>query len=127
MKSSARASVPKSLYSKTALAAAAIALGQRARVSLSARGPRWIIEVSAEGRNPADLLLAQFLNEALSQNRRQAQLKQARPFAAAIISRLLTNGFVRPPADPLEELEPQVRADRIEETAQLMQRARGVR
>ncbi len=124
MSAAARASVPKSLYPKASLAAAALALGRRARVGLSAAGKRWLVEVGAEGRGDAAALLGELLNEALSHARRQARLKETKPFAAAVVARVLGKGFPAAPADPLEQLEPQVRLDRVEETSALLDRAR---
>ena len=124
MSAPARASVPKSVYPRASLAAAALALGRRARVGLSADGRRWRVEVAPEGRADGAALLGELLNEALSHARRQARLKYIKPFAAVIIARLLANGFPPAPADPLEQLEPQVRLDRAEETAALLALAR---
>jgi hypothetical protein len=120
----ARASVPKSVYPRASLAAAALALGRRASVGLSGGGGRWLVEVHPEGRGDAAALLGELLNEALSHARRQSRLKEAKPFAAAIVARLLGSGFPPAPADPLEQLEPQVRLDRAEETSALLDRAR---
>jgi hypothetical protein len=47
-----------------------------------------------------------------------------KPLVAAVAGRLLAKGFPPSPADPLEQLEPQVRLDRAEETAALLDRAR---
>ena len=124
MRAPARASLPKSVYPKASLSAAAIAVGRRARVSLSGAGSRWLVEVSPEGRGDAAALLGELLNEALSHARRQALLKEVKPFAAAVVARLLGMGFPASPPDPLEQLEPQVRLDRAEETAALLDRAR---
>lgn len=124
MSAAARASVPKSVYPKASLAAAALALGRRARVGLSGEKARWRVEVRPEGRGDAEALLGELLNEALSHARRQARLKEAKPFAAAVVGRLLGKGFPPAPADPLEQLEPQVRLDRAEETSGLLDRAR---
>lgn len=124
MKSAARASVPKSVYPRASLAAAALTLGRRARVSLAADGKRWSLEVSPEGRGDAGALLGELLNEALSHARRASRLKSARPLVAAVVARLLGRGFPAAPADPLEQLEPQVRIDRAEEAAALLDRAR---
>lgn len=124
MSKAARTSVPKSVYPRASLAAAALALGRRARVGLSGDGKRWLVEAAPEGRGDAEELLGELLNEALSHARRQARLKEAKPFAAAVVARLLGKGFPAAPADPLEQLEPQVRLDRAEETSALLDRAR---
>ncbi len=120
----ARASLPKSVYPRASLAAGAIALGRRARVALSSEGKRWRVEVSPDGRADASALLGELLNEALSHARRRARLKEAKPFAAAVAARLISKGFPSAPADPLEQLEPQVRLDRAEETSDLLARSR---
>lgn len=124
MSAAARASVPKSVYPRASLAAAALALGRRASVGLSGDGKRWRVEVASEGRADTAALLGELLNEALSHARRQARLKDVKPFAAAVVARLLANGFPPAPADPLEQLEPQVARDRAEETSALLGRAR---
>jgi hypothetical protein len=116
--------VPKSVYARASLAAAAIALGRRARVGLSGDGRRWRVEVSAAGSGDAAELLGEFLNEALSHARRRARLKEVRHFGAVVVGRLLAKGFQTSPADPLEQLEPQVRLERAEEAAGLLDRAR---
>jgi hypothetical protein len=122
--SRARASLPKSVYPRAALAAAALALGGRARVTLAPDGARWKVALEADGRD-ADALLGELLNEALSHALRQALLKEERALVAAVVGRLLEKGFPPAPADPLEQLEPQVRLDRAEETSALLERARG--
>ncbi|MDE2143507.1 MAG: hypothetical protein KGJ84_13960, partial [Elusimicrobia bacterium] len=87
-------------------------------------GRRWRVEVEPEGRGDADALLGELLNEALSHALRQEALKESRPLIAAVAGRLLENGFPAAPADPLEQLEPQVRLDRSEEASGLLDRAR---
>jgi hypothetical protein len=119
--------LPKSVYPRAALAAAALALGRRARVSLAPDGTRWRVALRAKDKDDGDALLGEYLNEALSQARRRARLREVRPFAAAVVARLLARGFVAAPVDPLEQLEPQVRLDRAEETAALLERARRLR
>lgn len=123
-RASAAASIPKSVYPRACLAGAALALGRRARVGLASDGRRWRVEVEPEGRGDADALLGELLNEALSQALRAAAVRDAKPLIAAVAGRLLAKGFPAAPADPLEQLEPQVRLDRAEETAALLDRAR---
>ena len=121
----ATASLPRSLYPRESLAAAAAALGARARVGLGPDGKaRWKISVEAEGRGGAALCLAEILNEALSHARRQSRLRAERAGTAVIVLRLLSKGFPSSPADPLEQLEPSVRLDRAEETTALLEAAR---
>lgn len=124
MSRAAKTSLPKTLYPRASLAAAALALGRRARVGLSSDGKRWRVELEAEGRGSAAALLGELLNEALSHSLRQAALKELKPLVAAVAGRLLSKGFPAAPADPLEQLEPQVRLDRAEEATALMERAR---
>ncbi|MFI5346187.1 MAG: hypothetical protein ACHQ51_07425 [Elusimicrobiota bacterium] len=124
MSRSARASIPKSLYPRASLAAAALTLGRRARVGLAADGRRWRVELESEGRGDGDALIGELLNEALSHALRQEALKDAAPLISAVAGRLLEKGFPAAPADPLEQLEPQVRLDRSEETAALLDRSR---
>lgn len=107
--------LPKSLYPRESLAHAASVVD--ARVGLAAKGARWALTVEPESR------LGPFLNEALSHARRQSRLRDARAAAAAVAARLLA-GFPAAPADPLEQLEPQVRLDRAEETTALLEQAR---
>lgn len=127
MRRCAHASLPKSVYPREALVAAALALGRRGRVELASRGVRWRVEaIPEDGTSPARLL-AEFLNDALSHSRRLARARRAGPLAAAVVSRLLARGFPAAPPDPLEELEPQVRRDRERETAALLAAAKGGR
>ncbi len=105
-------SLPQSLYPRESLVHAASVV-EKARVGLAAKGKRWALTVE-----PA-ALLGPFLNEALSHARRA----QARAETTAVVGRLLA-GFPAAAADPLEQLEPQVRLDRAEETTALLERAR---
>ncbi|MDX6770848.1 MAG: hypothetical protein SF051_15040 [Elusimicrobiota bacterium] len=119
MKASAK--VPKVLYARADLAAAALVLSGRGAVSLSSDGARWIVEV--EGARAA-ALLDELLDEALSHAWRQSRVKAAGPAARALSSRLLAEGFPAAPEDPLEMLEPTVAADRREDAERLLERAR---
>jgi hypothetical protein len=69
-------------------------------------------------------VLGELLNEALSHALRQRLLRQERRLAGAVVARLLEKGFPAAPADPLEQLEPQVRLDRAGETNGLLAAAR---
>lgn len=113
--------MPKALYAKADLAAGALALGERAVVSLVSVRTRWLVEVEGRG---APALLAELLDEALSHGWRQARLKAAGPAARALSSRLLAEGFPASPEDPLEMLEPTVAADRREDVSNLLEQAR---
>ena len=128
-KKPAEASVPSSLYPQESLVAAAHALGERAAVGLGEDGKRWLLEVTpgpAAAGADAEALLGELLNEALSHARRQERLRENRAEAAAVVARLLEKGFPGGRADPLEELEPQVRLDRAEEAKKLLAAAKGL-
>lgn len=120
----ASASVPRGLYRREHLAAAAARLDGRASARLGADGRRWRLELEAEGRGDAEALLGELLNEALLLGLRAARLREAGPLAAAVAGRLLESGFPAAPADPLEQMEPQVREDRARETEELLAKAR---
>lgn len=121
------ATLPRSAYPRESLQAAAAALSARARVGLAPEGKRWRLSIEPLGRGDAGLLLGELLNEALSHERRQARLRQVRAAAGAVAMRLLEKGFPSQAPDPLEQLEPQVRLDRVEETEGLIERARSMR
>jgi len=120
----AAASVPRRFYPRAALAAAAFALDGRAAVSLGADGRRWRLEVESAGREDAFQLLGLLLNDALLRTLRAARLREAGALAAAVAGRILEKGFPPAPADPLEQMEPQVREDRAREISELLARAR---
>jgi hypothetical protein len=120
----AAASVPRTVYRRESLAAAAASLGERAQARLGAEGRRWRLEVEAAGRGDAAALLGELLNEALMLELRAARLREAGALAAAVAGRILEGGFPAAPADPLEQLEPQVREDRARETEELLAKAR---
>lgn len=117
----------KAAYPRASLAAAALILGERARVELRTKGRNWIVSVASASAQAPVALLGEFLNEALSHALRVRGLARERPFAAAVFARLRDKGFPAAPADPLEQLEPQVRLDREQETADLLARARSAR
>jgi hypothetical protein len=124
--SRAAASVPRKLYPRGALAAAAAGLGAGATVRLGAEGRRWRLQVEAAGRADAEELLGRLLNDALLRALRAARLREAGALAAAVAGRLLAAGFPAAPADPLEQMEPQVREDRARDVAALLSRARSL-
>lgn len=127
MKKRASASLPQSLYRRQDLAAAAAAFSGRAEIRLRGEGRRWRLEAQAVDGVDARLLLADFLNEALLRGLRSARLREAGALAAAVAGRLLERGFPSEPADPLEQMEPQVRADRARDAEALLERARSLR
>lgn len=117
----AGASLPKSLYRREWLEAAAAGLSG-AEVSVSASGARWAVRVTARAR--AAEKLGELLNAALARAARADRLAEDGDRVSAVAMRLLSEGFPPAPLDPLEQLEPQVRADRAEETAALLARAK---
>ncbi len=122
----ASASLPRSLYRRADLAAAADWLGGRVQARLLSRGQRWHLSILTDAGLDARAALAEMLNEALLRGLREMRLKEVGPLAAAVAGRMLDHGFPSDPADPLEEMEPQVRADRRRETQALIERARGI-
>lgn len=124
MKTEAAATVPKSLYALQALRGAAAGLAGRAEAEISASGRRWRVAVRALGRASASDLLGELINNALARAGRSDRLAEARESISAVAVRLLETGFPEARPDPLEELEPQVRADRAEDTAELLAHAR---
>lgn len=118
------------LYSAESLAAGALALGARARVFVSESKAAFSVEIKPAAKtSPAGLLAlgGEFLNEALNHEYRQRVVRANAPLTQAVLSPLFAKGFPAVPADPLEELEPQVKADRARELAELLEKARSMR
>ena len=117
----------RSLYSRESLAAAALVVGERAAVFLSRT--RSDFEATLVPSRPASrrrlrALAGEFLNEALSHGYRAEVAAFHRALSAPVMARLLAEGFPETRTDPLEEMEPQVKADRREETERLLDAAR---
>ncbi|MDP3540850.1 MAG: hypothetical protein Q8T11_00120 [Elusimicrobiota bacterium] len=117
-------------YGAEALAAGALALGTRAQVFVDETKKAFSVEIRPAAALPASGLLAlagEFLNEALNHEYRQRVVQANAPLTQAVFAPLFAKGFPAVPADPLEELEPQVKADRARELEELLERARGMR
>lgn len=110
----------KPLYSSEALAAGALALGARAQVFVDETKLAFAVEVVPES------LAGEFLNEALNYEYRQRVVAANAPLTRAVLSPLLAKGFPAVPADPLEELEPQVKIDRARDLEELLKTARSM-
>lgn len=120
----------KSLYGAEALAAGALALGTRAQVFVDETKAAFSVEIVPAGKvSPAAALVleGEFLNEALNHEYRQRVVRANAPLTQAVFAPLFLKGFPAVPADPLEELEPQVKADRAKDVADLLEQARGMR
>lgn len=117
----------KSFYSEESLQAAALALGKRAKVFLEKRKDHFQAALrGGKKRTPGALLVlaGEFVNEALSHQYRQSVIRFNRDFSQAVLGRVFAKGFPAMPADPLEELEPQVKIDRERDTRDLLEAAR---
>lgn len=120
----------KPLYGAEGLAAGALALGTRAQVSVDEAKTAFAIEiVPARALKPAELLAlgGEFLNEALNHEYRQRVVRENSPLTQAVFAPLFAKGFPAMPADPLEELEPTVKADRARDIEELLGQARGMK
>lgn len=118
------------LYSAESLAAGALALGTRAQVFVSESKAAFSVEIKPAAKtSPAGVLAlgGEFLNEALNHEYRQRVVRANAPLTQAVFAPLFAKGFPAVPADPLEELEPQVKADRARELDELMAQARSMK
>ena len=124
-----RVTLSKPLYGAEALAAGALALGTRAQVFVDEKTLEFFVEIVPVGKlvPAAALALAgEFLNETLNYEYRQRVVSANAPLTQAIFAPLFSKGFPAVPADPLEELEPQVKADRAKDVADLLAQARAM-
>lgn len=120
----------KPLYGAEGLAAGALALGTRARVFVGETKAGYSVEIKpAEPLTEAGLLSlgGEFLNEALNHEYRQRVVRANAPLTQAVFAPLFAKGFPAVPADPLEELEPTVKADRARDLEELLAQARGMK
>ena len=116
-------------YGAEGLAAGALALGARAQVFVDETKTAFSVEIKPAVRlKEADLfaLGGEFLNEALNHEYRQRVVQANAPLTQAVLAPLFAKGFPELPADPLEELEPQVKADRLRDVEELLAQARGM-
>jgi len=120
----------KPLYGAQALAAGALALGARAKVFVEENKSSFSVRIEPASPLSEDALLAlggSFLNEALNHAYRQRVIQANAPLTRAIFAPLFAKGFPAVPADPLEELEPQVKADRALDLEEFLTQARGLK
>lgn len=120
----------KPLYGAEGLAAGALALGTRAQVFVDETKTAFSIEIKpAKAMPPAQLLSlgGEFLNETLNHEYRQRVIQANAPLTQAVFAPLFSKGFPAVPADPLEELEPTVKADRARDVEDLLAQAREMR
>lgn len=118
------------LYSAESLAAGALALGTRAQVFVTESKTAFSVEIEPAAKaSPAGLLAleGEFLNAALNHEYRQRVVRANAPLSQAVFAPLFAKGFPAVPADPLEELEPQVKADRARDLAELLAQARSMK
>lgn len=120
----------KPLYGAESLAAGALALGTRAQVFVDETKTAFSVEIRPAKALPPAALLAlggEFLNEALNHEYRQRVVQANAPLTRAVFAPLFGKGFPAVPADPLEELEPTVKADRARDLEELLAQARGMK
>ena len=120
----------KPLYGAEALAAGALALGTRAEVFVDETKSTFAVEIVPAGKVNAAAALkleGEFLNEALNHEYRQRVVRANAPLTQALFAPLFSKGFPAVPADPLEELEPQVKADRAKDIEDLLAQAQEMR
>lgn len=116
----------KNLYPRESLESAARVCSEQGRFTLFVHGS--VIRVVLKPRrksSPATLrrLAGEFLNEALSHHARQEIIRFNRELTGPVLSATLAWRFPSEPADPLEEMEPQVALDRRAETEELLKKA----
>lgn len=129
-KGSCLVALGKPLYGAEGLAAGALALGTRAQVFVDEGRTAFSVEIRPAKPLPSAALLAlggEFLNEVLNHEYRQRVVAANAPLTQAVFSPLFAKGFPATPADPLEELEPQVKADRTRDVEELLSQARGLK
>jgi hypothetical protein len=123
---SVRLVVPRKRYGPEALKAGALAVGAAAQVFLDRKGTSFVVDIVVDGKTTRAKLRAlagEFLNECLSHLYRQEVVAFYGKLTAAALAPTLAGVFAPLPADPLEELEPQVKLDREAETAALLDEA----
>lgn len=119
----------KSFYSEESLQAAALVLGRRAQVFLEKRKEHFQVVLRGGKKGTPGALSAlagEFVNEALSHQYRQSVIRFNRDLSQAVLGRAFAKGFPAMPADPLEELEPQIKIDRERDVADVLETARKI-
>ena len=130
IKGSVSFKLSKPLYGAEGLAAGALALGTRAQVFVDETKTAFSVEINpAKPLPPAQLLAlgGEFLNETLNHEYRQRVIQANVLLTQAVFAPLFSKGFPAVPADPLEELEPTVKADRARDVEELLAQARGMK
>lgn len=123
-KTAARLTFPRSAYSREALEAAALAVGEGAQARLSSTVKAFSVELSADaGQAALERAVGVFLDEALAHEARRAAAREGRAFSDAALARAAERGLAAVPPDPLEALEPHVAEDRRAEIARLLSEA----
>jgi hypothetical protein len=123
-KTAATVLLPRSAYDRASIEAAALVVGDWVETRLSARGRFFSVELRTPGGRAAlERVVGVFLDEALAHAARRRVAREGAPFADAALARAFERGFAAVPADPLEQLEPQVAEDRRGEIARLLDEA----
>jgi hypothetical protein len=120
----------KPLYGAQSLAAGALTLGVRAQVFVAESKTAFSVEIKPTQRLKDEQLRAlggEFLNATLNHEYRQRVVCANAPLTSAVFAPLFLKGFPALPADPLEELEPQVKIDRLRDVEELLAQARGMK
>ncbi len=124
---SAMLKLSKPPYGRESLSAAALIVGNRAKVFLDERQGIFVIAIRPARKLSAaklQALVGEFLNEALNHIYRQEVIRSNKEISQAMLAQVLKNGFPVMPSDPLEQLEPSVRLERQSEIDALMSSAR---
>lgn len=123
---SVRLSFDKAAYARESLEAAALSLGEGAEVFLQEFGRRRLVVIRPRKASAKGLrrLAGAFADAALNHAYRQRVVRFHGALSAALLAPVLERGFKAVPADPLEQLEPQVLRDRTRDTEALLEEAR---
>ena len=123
---SARLAFAKADYPRESLEAAAAALPGDVQVFLQTSGREHRVELRAARPAAARLraLAGAFADAALNHAYRQQVVRFHAGLSSAALASLFARGFKPVPADPLEELEPQVRLDHAADLESLLAEAK---
>ena len=123
---SARLAFGKADYPRESLEAAAAGLPADVQVFLSGSGREFRVELRLARPAAARLkaLAGAFADAALNHAYRQQVVRFHGGLTSAALASLFERGFKSVPADPLEQLEPQVRLDRSRDIENLLAEAR---
>ena len=117
------------IYSKESLDAATVSLSDRLRTVIRKAASGFGVAVKGasktkEGPAAVRELAGEFLNESLNHEYRRRVIEFNGPITKPMLARVFHKLFFNVPKDPLEQLEPQVREDRMNETLALQKEAR---